>query len=436
MRTPVVAAIALLAQLAGALGTVAHAEPARARAALQAGISEFRAGAYSQALLDFLGAQREGIDTPVLHYNLGATYYKLNRDQQAKAEFQSLLRDPQFGEFARYNLGLIAHRAGDDAAAREYFTAVLSGNGNPHLRALARSELRSAATRSSTWHGLIDAGAGYDDNVILAGHPTLVTPSGAGSPAASVFAGGAGRVSGDASRGLWLLGSLYDTKYFRQSDFDLLVARAGAEGRVSIGAWRVRAGPNVTHIRLGGAELETLLGANARAEHALGSGRLRLDYSIARVDGGSKYRYLTGRQSQLGVHTIWQPGPVQISVGYVVTLNRRQDLHSGSQFFSVSPRRSQAEADLHWTAADKLTLYAKGAYWRSRYADPNVVREAGTLVTRRRADTGRDAELGALYHLGPNVRLGAEYEYRSNDSNFVRYDYTRHRYMLKFQYIY
>ena len=436
MRTSAVTVIALFAQLACAAWIPANAEPARASAALKRGIGEFQAEAFAQALGDFLAAQREGLDTPVLHYNLGATYYRLNRDQQAETEFKFLLHDPKFGDFARYNLGLIAHRAGREAEAREYFAAVASGTGNPHLRGLARAELRSESAGTSTWHGLIEAGAGYDDNVVLASHSTLVTPSGAGSPAASVFATGAGRVSGDVPRGVWLVGSLYDTKYFQQTNFDLLVARAGAESRFSMDAWRLRTGAYVTHIRLGTAELETLLGVNARAEHGLSSGRLRLDYALARIDGGGSYRYLTGWQNQFAVHTIWRPGPAQITVGYVLALNRRQDRFVGSEFFSVSPRRNQIEGDLRWTPAGNVTLYARGSYWRSRYADPNVVLRSGTLVTQRRVDTGRDAELGALYHISANMRLGAEYGYRANDSNFARYAYTSHRYMLRFQYIY
>jgi hypothetical protein len=57
-------------------------------------------------------------------------------------------------------------------------------------------------------------------------------------------------------------------------------------------------------------------------------------------------------------------------------------------------------------------------------------------VTQRRLDTGRDAELGATYHLGTSMRLGAEYGYRSNDSTIARYTYARHRYSLQFQYFY
>ena len=70
MRILVIAVVAVIAQLACAPWVAA----ATTGAALQKGISEFQAGAYTQALADFLDARRSGLDTPVLHYNLGATY--------------------------------------------------------------------------------------------------------------------------------------------------------------------------------------------------------------------------------------------------------------------------------------------------------------------------------------------------------------------------
>jgi tetratricopeptide (TPR) repeat protein len=434
MRILVFVVVSLFAQLANV--PWAGAASANANPALQKGIKEFQAGAFVEALAYFQEAQREGLDTPAVHYNLGATYYRLHRDQQAEAEFRSLLRDPKFGDFSRYNLGLIARRAGRQTEAQQYFSAAASGSTNPHLRALARAQLRSHTRDTSRWYGMLELGGGYDDNVTLTELTSLVTPSGAASSFASAYASGAGRITGNAAEGLWLTGSLRDTKYFKQSAYDLLLAKAGSEYRFSADDWRLRPGANVTHIRLGTAALETLYGLDVRAEHALGSGRLQLDYAVARIDGGQNYQYLTGWQNQLGVHATWQPGAVQIGAGYVLALNRRQDRIAGAEFFSASPRRSQLEADLRWSPTLKTTAYARGSYWRSRYADPNVFLQAGTLVTQRRLDTGRDAELGATYRLGTSMRLGAEYGYRSNDSTITRYTYARHRYSLQFQYFY
>jgi tetratricopeptide (TPR) repeat protein len=439
MRVSIVKVMLLGLSLVCASSAQASAE--RARTAMEAGISEFRAGAFAQALTDFLDAQHEGLDTPALHYNLGSTYYRLGRDEQAAAEFKSLLQDPKFGDFARYNLGLIARRAGRNAEAREYFSLVAADARNTHLRALARSALdgqpaRSKRSRVRAWRGTVEAAGGYDDNVALAGRSTLLTPSGAGSAAYSALVAGGGQIWGNRNRSLQFVGSLYDIKYPRASAFDLLVARGGPEYRFRAGSWRLQTNGYASHIRLGSNALETRGVLNLRGEHALGGGRLRLDYSLERIGGGARYGYLTGWQNQFGVQTSWHPGPVQITLGYRLTLSRRRDLTYGNQFFSVSPTRNQVIAGLYWNATLRTTFYAQGSYWRSRYIDPNVFLQGGALQVQRRVDNGHDAELGALYRLTSSARLAAEYGFRRNDSNIGRYAYTSNRYMVRFQYIF
>ena len=134
------------------------------------------------------------------------------------------------------------------------------------------------------------------------------------------------------------------------------------------------------------------------------------------------------------MRTSWSPGPFLLTCGYSLTLNSRQDLVSGNQFFSVSPMRNQIDTGLHWNTTLRTTLYARGSYWRSHYADPNVFLQGGALVTQRRIDNGLDAEVGLLYRLSSNARIDAEYRYRRNDSTIARYAYTSNRYMLSFQY--
>jgi tetratricopeptide (TPR) repeat protein len=323
----------------------AQAAASRAGDPLQAGIDAFRLGDFTKALSEFLHAEREGLDTPALHYNLGSTYYKLGRNADAETEFRSLLSDPKFGDFARYNLGLIARRTGRSAEAHAHFAAVAEQAKTLPLRGLARAELGghpsgSSGRRRSAWQGSLEAGAGYDDNVTLAARTALITPSGAGSPTYSVLGSAGGPLAGNGRRGLRLTGSVYDIKYPHQSDYDLLVSRAGPSYRFELDSWRVQTGLYATYIRLGANTLETLGALNLRGEHALGAGRLTLDYSLQRMGGGPRYDYLTGWQNRFGVHGSWHPGPTWITIGYALVLNNRRDLVSGAQFFSVSPMRA------------------------------------------------------------------------------------------------
>jgi Tfp pilus assembly protein PilF len=437
MRVSPVAVITVLVTLACAVSPPAQAASPDAAAAMQAGIRDFEAGAFQQALDKFLDARGQGMDSPALRYDLGATYYKLGRDAEAATEFRSLLSDPKFGDFARYNLGLTARRAGHKSEANEYFSQVAEQAHDTHLQALARAELRGRSRGGPHgWQGFVEASGGYDDNVALASRNTLLTASGAGSKVYSAMAGGGGWLTGGRNRGLRLTGNLYDVQYPDQSAFNLLIAQGGPEYLLPVHSWRLRAAAYGARINLGGNELETFGAFNLRGEHSIGSGRLRLDYRLERITGGPRYTYLSGWQNQLGVRTSWHPGSVGMLFGYSLTVNGRQDLASGTQFFSVSPIRNQAETELRWNATLRSTFYARGYYWWSIYRNQNVFLQGGALQERRRVDNGRGAEVGVLYRLTENVRVTAEYAFRNNDSNITRYTYTSNRYMLALQYVF
>ncbi len=435
MRASAVASLKVLVALGCAMIPPAQAASAGAAAAMRAGIRDFGSGAFAQALNEFQEASRQGMDSPTLRYNLGATYYKLGRDAEAAGEFRSLLSDPKFSDFARYNLGLIAQRAGQRREAKEYFSQVAEQAHDAHLKTLARAELRGRPRRGPHgWQGFAEAGGGYDDNVALTARNSLLAASGASSKVYSVMAGGGGWLAGGGGRGLRFGGSIYDVQYPDQSTFNLLIAQAGPEYLLPMHSWSLRAAASATRINLGSNELETFGALNLRGEHSLGSARLRLAYRLERINGGPRYGYLSGWRNQFGVRTSWHPGSVEMLFGYTFTLNQRQDLTTPTQFFSVSPIRNQVDAELRWNATLRSTFYAHGYYWWSLYRDPNRFLQAGALQQLRRADNERVAEIGVLYRLTSKMRLTAEYGLRHNDSNITRYSYTSNRYMLSLQY--
>jgi hypothetical protein len=426
----------LLAMTAGAL-TPVLAAPSSAEASMQEGIDDFRAGAFALALEKFLQARAAGLDTPVLHYNLGVTYYKLQQDDKAAAQFEALLADPKFSDFARYNLGLIAQRSGRKADAQRYFRAVETESRNAQLRLLARSNLRGKAAPSHPWHGYVELGGGYDDNVALAARSSLLSASGVSSSAINAQGGASVDLTGTRRQGLRLAGSLYDIQYPSQSRFNLLFARLGPEYHRPLGSWRVQSGAYVSDIRLGNNELEKMGSVNLRAQHALaGSAALRFDYWLERLQGGPRYAYLTGWQNQFAVQTDWHPGPVQVTVRYSVALNRRQNLSVGTQFFSASPTRQQLEARLRWELGPVSEIYLRGRYGWNRYDQSNIFLQDGSQVELRRDDKVRGAELGYNYRLTANSSLNADYEYYRNESNIARYAYNSNRYMLAYKYVF
>src|SRR5688500_5997262 len=70
-----------------------------------------RSGVYRTALLRYRDAAAAGLDTPLLHYNLGVVHYELGQFAESAAEFARAATDPALAALASYNRGL-ALRAG------------------------------------------------------------------------------------------------------------------------------------------------------------------------------------------------------------------------------------------------------------------------------------------------------------------------------------
>jgi tetratricopeptide (TPR) repeat protein len=435
MKVPFVLALPVLLLVGRCLLPQAQAASPEVNTAMQEGIHDFGAGAFQEALDKFLQARRQGLSSPALRYDLGATYYKLGRDAEAAAEFKSLLSDPKFSDFARYNLGLTSLRTGHKREAYRYFTQVAEQAHDTHLQALARTELHDYQPRGPHgWQVFVEMVGGYDDNVLLAPNETLLTIPSAGSAMYSVIASGGGWLIGGHDRGWRLAGSLYDVQYPDQRAFNLLIAQAGPEYLLGAGSWALRAGASGARINLGPDELEAYGALNLRGEHPFAGGTLRLNYRLERITGGVNYAYLSGVQNQFGVRTSWQPGRAEILLGYSLALNHRQDLRTATQFFSVSPLRNQLETQLSWTATPRSSFYVHGLYWWNLYRDPNVFLQSGVRQQQKRSDTGYVTELGWVYRVTSKVSVTSEYARRNSDSNIQRYGYTSNQVSLSLQF--
>ena len=73
--------------LSMALWTV-HCVRAQPQALLEEGNSLMRAGVYRTALLRYREAAAAGLDSPLLHHNLGVAFYRLERYPEAAAAFE------------------------------------------------------------------------------------------------------------------------------------------------------------------------------------------------------------------------------------------------------------------------------------------------------------------------------------------------------------
>jgi tetratricopeptide (TPR) repeat protein len=128
--------------LAVALLTLLTAAPAAAQtngpALMREGNALFRSGQYREALARYRDANAAGLDSAVLRYNLGVTYYKLAQYPEAELWLERATDEKKLAPLAAYNLGLTYRAAGDGAAAERWFGVAASSADDPDLRALAQ----------------------------------------------------------------------------------------------------------------------------------------------------------------------------------------------------------------------------------------------------------------------------------------------------------
>jgi hypothetical protein len=113
---------------------------------LAEGNSLGRSGVYRTALLRYREAAAAGLDTPLLHYNLGVVRYELGDFAAAADEFALATTEPVLAALASYNRGLALRAAGDNAGATAAFNAAADGADDRDLRRLAESATESQPT--------------------------------------------------------------------------------------------------------------------------------------------------------------------------------------------------------------------------------------------------------------------------------------------------
>ncbi len=402
--------------------------------AAEQGVTAFRAGDYQAALRSFLDALGAGLDTPDLHYNLGATYYRLQRYPEAEREFQALTPDPKWAALARYNLGLTAQRAGRPQQAMEYFEQAHRMTADPNLRALAATafERLRGAPPSPQATAVISLAGGYDSNATLSPDAAAVGVSHQSDRFVEALAAATHLLAGSTERGWVAHGSLVLRKYADLHQFDVAGSHAGLSHERYWGRVQTSAGAYFDTAYIGGDRLEQGTSLDAQASSRLDAGgELRGRYQFRHVAGGGGFEYLDGRQQRLSAEAGFTLAGALLRAGYQLELNHRRDLQQGSEFLSASPTRHALFASVALRNVAGWQADARGEYRVSRYRDPDLIDAGPPLgileVTRRDRRYGfglrADRRLSAPWH------LFMDYSYYRNESNLDTYDYSRQQLM-------
>jgi tetratricopeptide (TPR) repeat protein len=428
-RGPFAGVALLLCFVAGQPAGAAEADPL----AFERGVAAFGTGDYGAALQSFLEAQRTGLDSPGLHYNLGATYYRLQRYSDAEREFSALARDSAWEALATYNLGLIAQRTGRVATAREHYAAALRTASDSKLRALAAMALgRLEQSQPTRIVAVASLAGGYDSNATLTPDAATAGTSHQGDAFAESLGALSYRLLGDAASGATAQAGFLLRKYQDLHQFDQIGLRLGFTHDTASARWQTSLGGFYDTMYFGGDPFQRAAVIEARASRSLdGSADLRGRYEYQRIEGGGGFEYLDGWQQQLTLDAGLAGEAALARLGYELELNDRRDLQLGSDFQSYSPTRHSAFALLIMPNIAGWGAEARAGYRFSRYKDPYVI--GGVEIVRE------DRRYGVAVHAYRSVsgpwRLFVDYSGYRNDSTIDTYDYTRHQGLVGIEFV-
>lgn len=127
----------LLLALWGALAPIQSAQAMTADEYFADGNRLFRDELYWAALLRYRQASDEGMNTPLLNYNMGITHFRANQHHRARSALEKALRQPSLRVAAQYNLGLNAYALGEIDEALRWFRLARDQNLQPKIQRFA-----------------------------------------------------------------------------------------------------------------------------------------------------------------------------------------------------------------------------------------------------------------------------------------------------------
>jgi hypothetical protein len=343
---------------------------------------------------------------------------------------------------ARLELAVAYYQALDHRAALEHARRVLADPTTPEaVRANVRRLVASieADARTHSWSGFASAGWLYDSNVSAGpaspsyevGGTIIALDAGAvkrGDHAATLSVGGAHRylsplrlsLGGREGALLWLSqAALHAVDYFDESAFDLRVLTL-TTGPAWIAPPRLRASAplQLDRLELGGTHYLDIAGASPAVTFTTG-GRLELQLDGQLQKRDFKRAVDAGRDSGYRSAGLQAGRPLS---GFTLQAGVRayRDDADDARFDS---RGSELFGVLGRPLGERASAYARLAWQRTRYDEPDPLAATGRTDRERRLSLGASWRLGATADDPWSVNLS--YLDTRHRSNLALYAFTR-----------
>lgn len=376
------------------------------------GVKLFKKANYKGALKKFKLAEKKGLKSSVLDYNIASSFYKLSKLNESKKYFEKVKKDKRLRYVAEYNLGLIALKQGNKKLAKQKFSLVHKNSKDKKLASLSKKKMRQLTHYSKKWRAYASVTYGNDDNVNFS---PLDVSAGRSDSFIKLNTFANYLFSGNRKNGWLAEASFYNVNYSSENYADEDELGVGIKKLHKINkAWKNKYELNYYKVNYGGAAYQSILKLGIVGQKRLSkSGRLYLKYHYEDISSdNSIYNYLAGsRQKARAEYRQYNKASTQ-KIYYELEVNNRDDLTN----FSYSPTRHTIRGTYSKKVSAKWRITGDLAYRESLYPDkPAISRNDSRIKVAGYAD----------YYFTKKTKLRAKASYTDNSSSASRYTYER-----------
>ena len=391
----------------------------------------FKNGDYEIAAIKFKEVLLHKKNTPLIHYNLASSYYKLARYQDAHTHFLQAAKSKKLSGLAYYNLGLVSVLTENNKQANHYFQLAYSNSKNSQVKSLAKKQLDKLGSPpkekndplSNRFTAYFNLAYNYDDNISNANEdlPNEILNN-------DYYYDFYGQISykltdNAKSSNKIKLGS-YISRYDEFTDYDQTQFNIGFYHKRKLTNWNTRLGVHAYRDKIGDVNFQQRIKYQIRGDLKYAERqRLRLQYQyydISELD--NKYEHLSGSRHRAKLENRSSlSSKYTLTVGYKYEHNDRNDFSTTSSFTSYSPIRHSIYSKLKIKFNSQWRAKLNISYRNSDYQKTDFT---STTVRGVREDNRFKTKLNITYKLNSNTEIETSYSHTNNDSNFDSKSYT------------
>lgn len=385
---------------------------------------------YKAQLTHYLQIEKQNNTSPVVFYNLGVIYYKLQQYPKAKAYFHKLLSVDSYHLLAKYNLGLVAYKSGDKKQAILWFKRLSahshSFKSSDKLIQLAKIQIaklnkrgptsRKILNKSSGIKNYVSAYYGHDDNLIDPDGNVIV-----GDHFFSVYGSAIPSLDSLAMKDMRWRFSFYSKDYSTISGYDYKVVSTDLGKFFKQNNWRHNLNLKLDSSTYGANGYQSIVQAELKTQYKISSHRLSARYRYYDISSEDPlYDVYAGIRQHVYLRYDTPLKAHKFRVGLSFESNDRADKKSVTgTALSYSAAREKVEFVWFYKFNKKWKSRLKYDYRKSLYND---LSELDNVV---RKETLANSSVQIKYRLNKNWWLVSGFRYSENNSNIDRYSYSR-----------